>query len=84
MNPIKNIWGILDWNLRKKKIKPSTKPELLALLHQTWQEIPQDDIRQLINAMPRRVLALKNSKGNVNQIIVIKFVSINFWFCSTY
>ena len=63
MNPIENLWGILDRNLRKKKIKPSTKPELLALLRQTWQEIPQDDIRQLINAMPRRVLALKTAKG---------------------
>ena len=35
MNPIENLWGILDRNLRKKKIKLSTKPEVLALLHQT-------------------------------------------------
>ena len=48
---------------RKKKIKPSPKPEILALLHQTWQQVPQDDIRQLINAMPRRFLALKTAKG---------------------
>ena len=63
MNPIENLWGILDRNLRKKKMKPSIKPELFALLRQTWQKIPQDDIRQLINAMPRRVLALKTAKG---------------------
>ena len=63
MNPIENFWGILDRNLRKKKRKRSSKPELLALLRQTWQEIPQDDICQLINAMPRRVLALKTAKG---------------------
>ena len=44
-------------------MKPSTKPELFALLCQTWQEIPQDDIHLLINAMPRRVLALKTAKG---------------------
>ena len=43
--PIENLWGILDWNLCKKKRKPSSKAELLALLLQTWQEIPQDDIR---------------------------------------
>ena len=63
MNPIENLWSILDRNLRKKKMKPSSKPELLALLRQTWQEIPQDDIRQLINGLPRRVLALKTAKG---------------------
>ena len=63
MNPIKNLWGILDRNLRKKKRKSSSKPELIAILRQTWQEIPQDDIRELINAMPRMVLALKTAKG---------------------
>ena len=40
MNPFENLRGILDRNLRKKKRKPSSKPELLALLRQTWQEIP--------------------------------------------
>ena len=62
---IENLWDILDRNLRKKKIKPSTKPELLALLRQTWQEIPQDVIRQRINALalPRRVIGLKIAKG---------------------
>ena len=34
MNPTENLWGILDRNLRKKKRKPSSKPELLALLRQ--------------------------------------------------
>ena len=62
MNPLENLWGMLDRNLRKKKIKSSIKPELLALLRQKWLEIPQDDIRQLINAVPRRVLAL-TAKG---------------------
>ena len=47
----------------QKMIKPSTKFELLALLHQTWQKILQDDIWQLINAMPRRVQSLKTAKG---------------------
>ena len=63
MNPIENLWGILDRNFCKKKRKPSSKPEPLALLRQTWQVIPQDDIHQLINAMPRKVLALKTAKG---------------------
>ena len=70
MNPIENLWGILDRNLRKKKIKPSTKPELLALLCQTWQEILQDDIPQLINAMPSRVLA----KGMSTKYYLLNFV----------
>ena len=59
MNPIEHLWGILNRNLRKKNRKPSSKAKLLGLLCQTWEEIPQDDICQLIIGMPRRVLALK-------------------------
>ena len=44
INPIENLWGILDRNLRKKKRKRSSKSELLALLRHAWQEIPQDNI----------------------------------------
>ena len=52
MNPIEHLWGILNRNLRKKYRKPSIKAELIGLLRQTWEEIPQDDIRQLITGMP--------------------------------
>ena len=74
MNPIENLWGILDRNLRKKKIKPSTKPELLTLLRQTWHEIPQNDIRQLINAMPRRVLLNKIDIKHIKEHFEVKEV----------
>lgn len=63
INPIEHLWGILDRKLCKKNRKPSSKPKLLVLLRETWQEIPQDDIRELIASMPRRVLALKKAKG---------------------
>ena len=52
MNPIEHLWGILNQSLRKKKREPSSKAELLGLLHQTWEKIPQDDIRQLVTGMP--------------------------------
>ena len=63
MNPIEHLWGILDRQLPKKNRKLSSKPELLRLLREIWQEIPQDDIRELITNMPRRVLALHKAKG---------------------
>ena len=63
MNPTEHLWGILDRKLRKKNRKPSSKPEILRLLHEIWQEIPQDNIRELITSMPRRVLALHKAKG---------------------
>ena len=80
MNPIENLWGILDRNLRKKKRKSSSKPELIALLRQTWQEIPRDDIRQLINAMPRRVLGLKTAKRMSTKYYLLNLRSFIFDF----
>ena len=62
MNPVEYFWGILDRQLRKKNKNPSSKPELLRLLREIWQEIPQDDIRKLITSMPRKFLALHKAK----------------------
>ena len=55
-------------------------PELLALLRQIWQEIPQDDIRQLINAMPRRVLALKTAKEMSTKYLLLNLCPFIFGF----
>ena len=60
MNPIEHIWAILDWKLCKKNKESLSKTEYLRLLHETWQEIPQEDIHELIFSMPKRILALKN------------------------
>ena len=63
MNPIEHLWDILDRKLRKKNRRPFSKPKILRLLQEIWQEIPQDNIRELITSMPRRVLALHKAKG---------------------
>ena len=58
MNPIELLWAIIDRKRRKKNKKPSSKTEYLRLLHETWQEIPQDDILELISSMPKRVVII--------------------------
>ena len=62
MNPIEHLWDILDRKLCKKNEKPSSKTEYLRLLHEVLQEI-EDNIRELISGMPKRVLVLKNANG---------------------
>jgi hypothetical protein len=59
MSPIEPLLGILDQKLCKKSKRPFSKSELLGLLHETWQKIPQDHIRELIPSISRRVFALK-------------------------
>ena len=60
---MKHLWAILGWKLHKKNKKLLPKTEYLRLLKETLEEIPQDDILELISSMPKRVLALKNVNG---------------------
>lgn len=69
MNPLEHLCGIVDQKLRKMNRNQSSKHRTLGLLQKTWQKIPQDDIRKPLTSMPRKVLALKKCKGNVNQVL---------------
>ena len=53
MNPIEHLWAMIDRKIRKKYQKPSSKEELLS---ETWQEIPQDNVRELINRLSKESL----------------------------
>lgn len=63
MNPIENVWHILQMNLHKRPRKPTSKNDLFAVLIEEWTKIPQDTIDSLISTMPRRVKSLIQSKG---------------------
>lgn len=63
MNPIENLWAILDRAVRKKPRKPTSKTDLFNILCSAWVEIPQETISDLISKMPNRVNELKNAKG---------------------
>ena len=52
MNPIEGLWRIQDRQLCKKNRKPSSKPKIVRLLWEIWQDIPQGDILELITSMP--------------------------------
>jgi hypothetical protein len=39
INPIENLWEILDQRLRKGKVKPKNKDELWKILEQEWYNI---------------------------------------------
>lgn len=63
MNPIENVWHIIQTNMAKRPRKPSNKEELVAAVTEEWLNIPEDTINHLIDSMPRRLAALHASKG---------------------
>ena len=62
-NPIEHLWAILDRAVQKKFRKPTSRAELLTRLRESWAEIPQEKISELISSMSERVKALKSANG---------------------
>ena len=61
LNPIENLWEIVDQKIRKEISKNST--ELFEKLEAAWRSIDLDIIEKLIQSMPRRCAAVIKAKG---------------------
>ncbi len=51
LNPIENIWGIIERKMRNKR--PKTAYKLKATVKETWVSIPAQKGHKLITSMPR-------------------------------
>jgi hypothetical protein len=61
LNPIENLWSILDRLTQDRKA--NNEDELFELLNEAWQSIPQDLLHRLVESMPRRCRAVIDAKG---------------------
>lgn len=61
LNPIENLWELLDRKIRVRPIKD--KNELKSRLLEEWGKISPDMTANLVNSMNRRLLAVKKAKG---------------------
>ena len=62
LNPIENLWSIMETNLRSRN-PPASLKELREALRTEWNSISQEVLRNLIESMPRRVKAVIEAKG---------------------
>ena len=63
LNPIENLWLILDGKVRKRQVKPKNLEELMGMLQYEWSQIGPEIIQNLVNSMPRRCAAVIEAKG---------------------
>ena len=63
LNPIENLWSIMEANLRNNN-SPSSLAELTDAVQTKWNSIPQTVLRDLIESMPRRVKAVIDANGS--------------------
>jgi transposase len=63
INPIENLWEIIDKKIRKRSIQPSNLEELWLAIKEEWDNIDKELIRKLYLSMPKRVKVLKECGG---------------------
>ncbi|GFT19923.1 transposable element Tc1 transposase [Trichonephila clavipes] len=63
MSPIEHVWDIVGESLARD-LRPVVSTDELWLRIQTiWNTLPQADIQNLFNSIPRRVAALIAERG---------------------
>ena len=61
LNPIENLWEIIDNKIERANVK--TSEELFEQINKAWREIDMRIVDSLIESMPRRMKAVIKSKG---------------------
>jgi transposase len=61
LNPIENLWAILDYRVRYRV--GNTEEQLMEVLQEAWDALPVDLLRRLAESMPARCAAVIASKG---------------------
>ena len=64
LNPIERLWDQLDKRVRQRQLPaPQTLDQLRQMLQQEWRTIPRNNVRNLIESMPRRCRAVLAARG---------------------
>ncbi len=63
INPIENLWDIVDSRVRKRSESPKSLEELASAVIEEWNNIPLDILHNLYESMPRRISFCIHSKG---------------------
>lgn len=67
LNPIENLWHILRSNIRKRKVQPRNKEQLIVALQEEWEKLNMELINKLCLSMPRRLQAVIDAKGGITK-----------------
>ena len=63
LNPIENVWDILQKRVRRRVDVPETLHELRVHLQEEWYSIPQADIARLIGSVEGRLQEVIQAGG---------------------
>ncbi|KAJ4437590.1 hypothetical protein ANN_17735 [Periplaneta americana] len=83
MNPIEHVWDMLGRRVKNRRPRPESLQELRRALGEEWELIPQEDIANQIESMPRRMDAVIQARGDCkifplseeSQLLIHRFVN---------
>jgi transposase len=61
LNPIENLWSILERKVQERS--PKSEQQLFDLLQAEWQLMTEEKLSSLVESMPRRCQAVIDNKG---------------------
>ncbi|KAF7655322.1 hypothetical protein LDENG_00057520 [Lucifuga dentata] len=70
LNPIENLWDVLEKTLHSRPTLPSSIQDLGKKLMQLWTDINVVTLYKLIETMPQRMHAIIKAKGGPMKIRV--------------
>ncbi|GFW73728.1 transposable element Tcb1 transposase [Trichonephila clavipes] len=58
ISPIEHVWNLVGWRLARDSRPAASKDEFLLRIKERWNSVPQADIQNLFDSIPRRIAAL--------------------------
>jgi len=63
LNPMENVWGLLARTIYKDGRQYQNVQALQQAITESWDKLPIDDIRHIIDSMPQRIFELISNRG---------------------
>lgn len=66
LNPIENIWGVMQNRLNKifdDQGEPTNANDLFYLIERVWNDIKPEEIQKLYQSLPNRIQGVLNANG---------------------
>ncbi|GFU73640.1 transposable element Tcb1 transposase [Trichonephila clavipes] len=79
MSPIEHVLNLVGWRLARDLRPAASRDELLLCVEPIWNSLPQSDIQNLLDSMPRPIAALIAERSDYTKY---RFRTLNIvFFC---
>jgi len=67
LNPIEHLWATMEKRIESKRHRIDNAEQLLACIHEEWNNLDLDLAERLVASMPSRCQAVINARGGTTR-----------------